>query len=111
MPKYYCRAGEYENIVDAEDVFRAALKSVTKAIKNNSDMGFLMAINEKGFESSENIVTPIIPILKIMGFEKTNGEWMDIVCEGLKTPLENICPKQLKWYITGILEGNNEHKI
>jgi len=65
----------------------------------------LMSINEKGFNSNEVMLTPVIPILKKMGFEEqTDGQWLDLICETFKMPLEKLPARQIKWLLTGIME-------
>jgi hypothetical protein len=109
MPKYYCSTGELQNIVDAENYFDAAKKTLSKAIKNHIDTNVLISINEKGFKSDESLLTPVIPILRKMGYDdKTNGEWIDIVCEMLNSSFEEINSRQLKWLITGIMEEDKK---
>jgi len=108
MPKFYCTTASFNNIVDAEDFFEAAKKTLSKAIENGIDTSLLISINERGFSSDETLITPVIPVLKKMGYDdKTSGEWIDIVCQSLNLSFEDINPKHLKWLVTGIMEEGN----
>jgi len=104
MPKYYCKSNEFTDILDAPDMPNAVLKSISKAVNTDANIGLFVSINERGFDNNDTVITPVIPILKKMGIEKTDGEWTDLVCQSFNLPLEQIQAKQLKWIITGVLE-------
>ncbi len=106
MPKFYITSGELQTIVDAPNFALAAKKIIEKSLKEeNLNIGILMNINEKGFNSNEVILAPVIPLLKKMGFEEqTDGEWLNLLCETLKMPFEKLPAKQVKWLLTGVMD-------
>jgi len=106
MSKFYCQSGTFKTIVDASDALTAAKKTLTKIMENENDLGLLMILNEKGFGcKTENLVTPTIPILRMMDFPIGNNyELEQLICLSLKIKREDISDKEMNWLITGNLE-------
>ena len=110
VPKYYCASGNFRNITDAPDALCAAKKTLTKIMKNENDLGLLMVLNEKGFDcKTENLITPTIPILKLMDIHLGDDETLEkLICASLKIKREDISDKEMHWLISGVLEEEKE---
>lgn len=110
MGKYYITSGEVRDIVDAPDFVVAAKKVLKKSMESEDiNIGMLLSINEKGFNCNEVMLTPVIPLLKKMGFdEQSDGAWLDLLCETFKMSFEQIPARQVKWLITGVLEPTDD---
>lgn len=106
MAKFYCASGTFRNIVDALNPMDAAKKTLRKIIETETDLGLLMILSEKGFNSkTDNLITPTIPILRILDFPiGDNFELEKLICMSLKINREDISTKELNWLITGDLE-------
>ena len=110
MSKFYCQSGAFKTIVDASDAIAAAKKTLIKIMKNEDDLGLLMVLNEKGFGcKTENLITPTIPILKLMDIYLGDDETLEkLICASLKIKREDISDKEMHWLLSGDLEEEKE---
>ena len=110
MGKWYCQSGTFKNIVDAPSPLSAAKKTLQKIMKDETDFGLLMIINEKGFAcKTENLITPTLPILRMMGVDVGDDETLErLICASLKITREKISDKEMGWLLSGDLEEEKE---
>jgi hypothetical protein len=105
MAKYYCVSGNFKNIIDCPNLETALKRSVLKLIDTQKLAAPLMMISEKGFNSREYLLTPVIPVMKELNLNLPSDEELAIViCQALNTTPDKISPKELQWYLTGELE-------
>lgn len=67
MAKFYCISGPFRTIVDATDCDTAARKTVHRLIQTGSPHGFLLAMNECGFNHPKGVVCSLIPFMRAEG--------------------------------------------
>lgn len=110
MSKFYCASGSFKNICDAPSALSAAKKTLVKIMETENDLGLLLLINERGFGSKvENLITPTLPILKLMDIHLGDDETLEkLICASLKIKREDISTRELNWLITGDLEDGEE---
>lgn len=106
MAKFYCASGTFRNIVDASDVLCAAKKTLQKIMENETDLGLLLILNERGFGSKiENLITPTLPILRLMDIHLGSDEDLEkLICLSLKIKREDISDKEMHWLLSGDLD-------
>lgn len=104
--KYYCQSGNFKNIVDASSPLIAAQKTLRKIMDTETDLGLLLVLNEKGFAcKTENLITPTLPILKLMDIHLGDDETLEkLICASLKIKREDISDKEMHWLLSGDLD-------
>ena len=110
MGKYYCQSGAFKNIVDASSPLIAAQKTLRKIINEETDLGLLLIISEKGFAcKTENLVSPTLPILKLMNVDLGDDDHLEeLICASLKIKRNEISDKEMRWLLSGDLEEEKE---
>jgi len=112
MGKYYCQNAEFRNITDAPTPLVAAERTLRKIMKNEEALSLLMIISEKGFCcKKENLLVPVIPLLKRMDFLSDGIDLEKLICESLKIKREDISDKEIKWLMTGDLGEEGEEDV
>ena len=112
MAKYYCQNSDFRNITDAPNPLVAAEKTLRKIIKNEELLSLLMVISERGFCcKKEDMIFPVLPLLKKMDFISDNIDLEKLICESLKIKREDISDREINWLITGNSEEEGEGDV
>ncbi len=102
MPKYYCLTNNIKTIVDAEDKKSAVYKVLRRMIKDGNDYGFIMNINEIGFQPETKNMVPLIPYVRNLGIDlPPDDEIMEICCKFMNTTIESLDKRTVEWFLHG----------
>jgi hypothetical protein len=105
MAKYYCQNNQFKTIVDAPSPLAAVEKTLRKIMNDEEVLGLLMIIGERGFSyKQDNLLVPVIPVLKQMNVIDEDIDLEKLICESLKIKRKDISDKEINWLITGRLE-------
>ena len=109
MPKYYCRSGNFQLLVVAQNMELCVYKFISQILGDNislqkfndSECSFLISIDEKGFTiKSGTKFMSLIPYLKEMQVDLPSDE--DLIFWISKQIGENLTPRAINWFIDGV---------
>lgn len=108
MPKYYCKNGDYQVILDAIDIKSALRKMTIRMINNECDCALLSLINERGFSFSNDTKTmSMIPLLKEMDIDLPPDDvLLKRACASIGIDYRTIPQEAINWFLYGEENGS-----
>jgi len=109
MPKYYCESGNFKKIIDAPDKDVAIKKFINKALTTDNMLSFIAKISELGFNSIDQKICAVIPILRETNFSlPDNNKLIQMICDVLKIDPNMLDEKMKNWLLYKNEDNLNE---
>ena len=100
--KYYCTNGEYQVILQANDIKSAARKMLSKMLANGLNCYFLSAISERGFALDAASPICMIPLVKELDIDLPPDEILiDQACKNVGINPKNLSQRTINWLLRG----------
>lgn len=110
MPKYYCKNGEYQIILNADSVQSALRKTLDKMIDAEKDCCCISIVSERGFSlGNGSKLVSMIPFLKEQEIDLPPDEMLvKEACRFMGLDPKGLTPDKIDWILNGEEEGGEK---
>lgn len=102
MPKYYCKNGDFQIILDAIDTETAIRKMLSHIMYEEQGCMFLSLISEKGFSFNGAKPISMIPFMKEMDMDLPPDDILiQEICKSMGIDPRIISKQTIDWLLYG----------
>ncbi len=110
MPKFYCKNGDYQIVLNAESVQSALRKTLDKMIDAEKSCCCISIVSERGFSlGSGSKLFSMIPFLKEQEIDLPSDEALiKEACKFMGVDPKGLSPDTINWILNGEEEGGEK---